>query len=434
MPQTLIKIPERGTAEISKSLWMTLAADSHFWSLVQRGIISADHPTATTVRLAAGCYVGRAVVAGGIAIELEEKIPGSLLALIRHASRADFRVQPLPSQSSAIGPLISLLADQFADSVSRYLSRGRQFVYRRERQTGALVGGKLHLTGTIRLRARGLRHLAEFEKNAVVFDTPVNRVITRALRELERIHRLMPLDSSTLARARSLALLFSDCRNTEVLFGARSGFIKLAAKYQADSSDSLMRDIMSLAGVLLAHESFEPATHDQGLLPRAWFLNLEGLFEAALRNILARIIGDNGSVRNGRSVPMPIFPEGAIHYGAHPDFVIWSSSPNCVIGDAKFKVPQEKVAPSDLYQILAHASAFAAKDAFLVYPHDSFEVYDLGVAATGTRLWLFKVDVRNLKSSLEQLLSLVLPTIAFDQQLPAVVPLVEAVPTIVVSG
>jgi 5-methylcytosine-specific restriction endonuclease McrBC regulatory subunit McrC len=411
MPQTLLRIPERGTVEISKSLWSTLATESQFWSLVDRGIVYVERSSATVFRLRGGPFVGRAIIGGQIALQLEEKVSGSLVALIRYASHTDFRIQLAPSQVSDIGPLISLLADQFTQSVTRYLSRGREFNYRTERHVGALIGGKLHMTGTIRLRVRGLSHLAEFEKSAIAFDTSLNQIILAALRELERINRLVPLEISMLAKARSLSLLFSDCRSKQVLFGARAEFIRLAAASHVIYSDPLIRDLTALSGILLSHESFEPSAARQNRAPRSWFLNLESLFELSTRNILTRMIGNAGSVQNGRNAPALIFKTGDAHYRAHPDFVLRTGGPTTVVGDAKFKLPNTTVEPSDLYQLIVHASAFDATEAFLLYPDDSFQSADLGVTNTGIRVRSFTVDLRNLPASLMQLLTLVAPGI-----------------------
>ena len=410
MLQTLVKVPERGAVAIPKSLCAKLTAAPEFWTLVERGIITLERPTPREAILRGGCFVGRANIGEEIAIELGEKVPGSIRSLLSYASRAHFRIHNLPSQATTIGPLISLLAEQFTDAVSRYLSRGREFSYRRERRVGVLIGGKIDITGTVKLRARGLRHLAQFEKNAVTFDVPTNRVILTALWELERINRLVPLQSETLARARSLATLFSDCRSSQVLFGARAGLITLALLREAAAfADPLLRDIMSLASILLSHESFEHAKASGRASPRSWFLNLESLFETAVRNALSAQIGKTGTVRNGRNIPAPIFLSSASHYRANPDFVIELNVGTCAIGDAKFKVPAQQADPGDIYQLLTHAAAFEAKEAFLVYPHDAFGVIDLGCSRTGTHVRLFTVDIRTLDLSMARLLPFLIP-------------------------
>lgn len=404
----VLKVPERGYIEVTRTQWNAISTDSHFWSLVQRGIFSVEQKASGTVRLSGHCYVGRAIIGSNIIIDLEEKIPGSLVSLIAHASQVDFRLQHTPSPTSPLGPLIGLLAHQYADAVSRYASIGRQFTYKRVRRVGSLIGGKLDVTGTARLQARGLRHLAQFEKNVLASDTPANCVILAALHELERIQQIIPIDHKTLARSRALAVLFSDCRNTEVLFGKRASLISLATAEQAKSRDPLLRDLMSLAGVILSHESFEHTVQTLGQTPRSWFLNLENLFETAVRNVLIEVLAKRATVQNGRVSPTSIFAHNSRAYKALPDLVIRSNDGICTIGDAKFKIAPDTAAPDDLYQLLVHASAFGAKTAFLVYPHDDFRVIDQGLATTGAHVYLVRVNLMKLKQSIETLVSVII--------------------------
>jgi 5-methylcytosine-specific restriction endonuclease McrBC regulatory subunit McrC len=407
MPLSVVKIPERGSMDLPNALWAEIQSNSHFRSLGQRGIFSVEWTSAGTTRLSGQCYVGRAIIGREIVLELEEKIPGSLVSLVTYASQMDFRLQPTASPSSPLGPLIELLANQYADAVSRYASRGRQFTYRRVRRIGSLIGGKLNVTGTTRLRARGLRHLAQFEKNELASDTPANCVILAALHELERIHRIIPINHKTLETSRALALLFSDCRTTQLTFGMRSSQIRLALVEQAKSPDPLVRDLMSLAGVILSHESFEHTHNIIGQTPRSWFLNLEILFETAVRNLFSAVLSKRATVQNGRASPGSIFALNPLAYKALPDIIIRTREGTCTIGDAKFKIPPKTAAPADMNQLLVHASAFGAKTAFLVYPDDSFKVIDLGIAATGTQVYLFILNLNQLRQSVESLVSVI---------------------------
>jgi 5-methylcytosine-specific restriction endonuclease McrBC regulatory subunit McrC len=411
MPPVVLKIPERGSVDVPGAVWRAIDSDPHFWSLVERGVFSVEHRSAGGIRISAGCYVGRAIVGPDIVLELNEKIPGSLASLMAHATRINFRLERAPSPSSPLGPLISLLADQYVDAVSRYATRGRKFTYRRVQQVGSLIGGKINLAGTVQLRACGLRHLAQFEKNSIGFDTPANCVIFAALRELERIQRLIQIDQKTLARSRALAVFFSDCRNTEVLFGARTSLILNAAIERGKTRDPLLSDLMSLAGVILSHESFEHTGQSSGRVPRSWFLNLESLFERAVRNLLAEEFAHSAIVQNGRTTPTSIFIRNPLLYKALPDFVIRAGDSLCIIGDAKFKLVQQMVAPDDLYQLLVHAAAFGARTAFLVYPHDSFEVADQGIAATGAQVYRFTVNIAKLKENIASLVAIIRPAL-----------------------
>lgn len=71
------------------------------------------------------------------------------------------------------------------------------------------------------------------------------------------------------------------------------------------------------------------------------------------------------------------------------------------IGDVKYKVWEDYPDEHDLYQLLVHASAYDAKCAFLVYPHDTWIIRDLGVAATGCRTWIVGIDITNMGAGLK---------------------------------
>lgn len=395
-PLQVIRVPERGTVDLTIAAWRDVSRSPVFWSLVERGVVTVEQLRGGRVRLTGGCYVGRSRIADGLVLELHEKVSGSLAALLHFASGTDFRVEHVPGPSSELGPLIALLVTHFVEAVRRYAARGRLFEYEKLSMKGSLVGGRLDMTRTARLRARGLRHLAAFDKNAVTFDLPINRTVLAALREVERIGRLIQLPRDVVARVRTMALLFDDCRNAEVLFGARAEAARKAEKLAESVSDKALADMLALAAIILAHESFEHDTPLGGTAPRSWFLNLESLFERAVRGTMRAMLGSAGTVVAGRSSPPPIFPPRSDAFRANPDLVVHHAATTPCIGDVKYKQWNRLPGASDVYQLLVHASAFAATRAFLVFPADDFEVQVLGDAVTGARASVYGVDVRNL--------------------------------------
>src|ERR1035441_400348 len=93
MMATTIQVAERGVTEVSKGLWQSLSASEAFWALVERGILSVKHASRRSVQLLGGCYVGRAQIATDIILDLHEKVEGSLVSLMLHAARGDFRLE-----------------------------------------------------------------------------------------------------------------------------------------------------------------------------------------------------------------------------------------------------------------------------------------------------------------------------------------------------
>lgn len=398
-----IRVPERGFADVPSEVWARLALHPAFWRLCEQGIVSVSRPSRGQMRLHGGCFVGKALV-GDVAIEVHEKIDGALRALLGYATHSAFRVEREAAPASELGDLAPILVKQFLDAVSGYASRGREFQYTSERHSGSLVGGRLDITQSLKLRARGLRHLLVFHKNTLSYATSLNRVVLAALREVEKLARVVPIPQGDVARARGFSLLFSDCRDAEVLFGPRDNLVRLAQEVaDSRSATPVQADLASLAGVLLAHESFELSA-STGAAPRAWFLNLETLFEAAVLAV-TRDLGKGAiSVSHGRKDPLPIFSGSTSDFRANPDLVIRSDGKTLVVGDVKYKTWDGTAGQSDVYQLLVHAATFAAPAAFLVFPDERFAQRSMGMSATGQSTELFAVNVRNLDADLRRLL------------------------------
>src|SRR6185312_13158755 len=107
----------------------------------------------------------------------------------------------------------------------------------------------------------------------------------------------------------------------EILYRERSYFATEALRIAESERDELIRDMMSLASVMLSHESFDTSTGRPAGLPRTWFLNLETLFESAVRNVLGEVCTQVSVFRGGASF-QAIFNKEQREYRANPDIVI----------------------------------------------------------------------------------------------------------------
>ena len=158
-------------------------------------------------------------------------------------------------------------------------------------------------------------------------------------------------------------------------------------------------ELLALAAVLLGHRGFELEEPTGRLLPRTWFLDLEDLFEASVRQVLTSLVEDDVSVQTGADLRVRIFPASET-YRAEPDIVIYPSGGPPWIGDVKYKDWAGGVVQPDVYQLLVHASAYQANECFLVFPSDTFSEPDLGPSSVGPRVQLFAVDVRRMNEDL----------------------------------
>lgn len=400
--RNVIAVPERGEVEVPWTVWKQMESVTSFRLLLDRGVLAASLLPGGSVRLRGSCYVGRAQC-GDMVLEIQEKINGALVSLLRHATHEAFRVERADAPVSELGDLNALLVHQFLASVTAYASQGRNFLYTVKRQTGSLVGGRIDITKSVQLWARGLRHLLVFDKNMVTYNTPVNRIVLAALREVERLSRLVRIRQDDVVRARGLAMLFADCRDSEILFGRRAAFVDQAHALLNAPLPGPVRDTVALASVVLAHESFEHSSEHPAAVPRTWFLNLEALFETAVRNVLAEKLRPIRRISRGGDHSRQVFARVTGEYTAHPDLVVSGAGGIEAVGDVKYKTWDGSAASGDVYQLLVHAAAFECRHAFLVFPSDRFEVRHLGCSATGCDVKFFTVDVRNLHRDAESL-------------------------------
>ena len=402
MTERTLLIKERGQTDVSRDVWVTLSEDRNFRRLLETGVVAVSLLPSGRVRLQGACYVGRARCAH-VDIDLQEKVPGALEALLPYATSATFRVERVPRAASDVGSLIGLLIEQFLAAASTYTSRSREFTYVRERMFGSLAGGRIDVAKSLVLRARGLGHLLAFDKDVVTLSTPLNRVVLAALIEVERLAHIVDIRSAITTRARGLALLFADCRDTQVLFGDRSHLARLANDVAVSHQLPQESDVAALASVILARQSFESRTETGSRVPRSWFLNLESLFERAVITVLRETVAAGTSVFRGGERPQPVFRRSASKYRAHPDIILNSDGGQVTVGDVKYKNWAGTASPSDLYQILVHTSAFCGTTSFLVFPHDEYLALPLGEAATGSITWIFCLDIMDFANSIARM-------------------------------
>lgn len=392
-----VRVPERGTVELHREHWTILRRAAEFWKLVTAKIIAVEQSGREAVQLRGGSHVGRAYI-DGLLLEIHEKVPGATAALMA-ATSPRLRRQHIESPTTELGRLVTVLVQAFVDEVRTYAGNGRDWRYDEEHEVGPTIGGRLDVRGTIALRARGQQHLAAFHRPTVSRVTSTNRIVLAALREIEVLAGIQRISEADITAARGLAVLFEDCLDTEVL--SRSSLLTEQAAELADSAAPGREDLLSLAALLLSHQSLQPEQPLIGTAPVAWFVNLEALFERVVLSSLRKATPRGVRTSKGVSQDLPVFPDTG-QLEAQPDLVI-GVRPAAAVGDVKYKTWKGQASPRDLYQLLVHAATFETREAFLVYPSDAFDVVDLGVATTGCRTRLFAVDVRDVEEGARRL-------------------------------
>ena len=219
-----VKVVERGQTKIAQATWNALASQADFWRLIDQKIISTTQLSPTQFQLNGSCFSSVASYSQPPSSRSARKSTVHLRHFLNTPHLMPFESKSTTLQPMRSGPLLSLLIRQFLLMLRAYVSRGRQFHYSTKRLRGSLVGGRIAITETIGLRARGLQHLVAFDRPVLTHVTPKNRIVAAAISEVERVADIIYLQPADLASARGLSILFEDCKDFEVLFGSRAVF------------------------------------------------------------------------------------------------------------------------------------------------------------------------------------------------------------------
>jgi hypothetical protein len=387
----IVSVPERGSVEIGAQEWAQLSGDINFWRLIESKIIQAEASNSGRWRLKGTCYVGRALI-GQLVLEIAEKFAGAFDTLVGLGALKAPKIAHTPSPIAPSTGSTAVLISLFIRAVRSYLSGFKKVSYVDVSDAGTIVGGRLDVTRTIRLRAKGMAHQVAFDRSVLTADLPFNRCIFAALREVERLARITQIPLSDVASARALRAALSECLPSVLL--AQPGELARVAAHEASLRHARpeVSDVISLAGAVLDAAGFGGVQNWHRRVERSWFINLESFFEEAIRNVLRECLGPTFIVRSAQERPA-IFDSNLGRYRANPDVVIASETHGTVaIADAKYKDFTDWPIPSDVHELLAHAAAYGAPKAFFFYPDDKeFTVRTLGTSVTNCKVWAFGV-------------------------------------------
>ena len=130
-------------------------------------------------------------------------------------------------------------------------------------------------------------------------------------------------------------------------------------------------------------------------IPRSWFLNLQTIFEEAIRNAIRDSLAPAMTVEPARNRP-PLFSRQPDRYRANPDVIIAATQTPLAIADAKYKDYSGWPDQSDIFELVAHAAAYGVHTALIFYPEDGgYSVRDLGPSATNCHVWIFGITFDN---------------------------------------
>ena len=359
-------------------------------------------------------YVGQAR-SSDVELQIVEKQPGSLLSLIKAATGAELRIEAVDSPEGVFDVVSKRLMGVFADAAGRYIAERRVPRYAYRDAASPALSGSLDMASTIRLHATGRRTLFAYKQGFVVRDEPLDRLVLAGLCELDRAGPVLGLDAQTLYDARWFAGALEAVRDERFISTPTPDFLAIADALEQDQTTSDEDvDLARLAAVALLHQGFDPGQTGAGAVPRAWFVDLERLFEQAVRRTLGELLEDD-DVDRGEQYERRMF-SGLDTSRTNPDVVVHRDGRTRFVGDVKYKNLGEgapgggdasdeqtgKASRSDLYQLLVHTASLQAERAFLVYPGEYYACQHLGRSATGSETWTVQVRVLRLENDLRR--------------------------------
>jgi len=414
---SVVAVTERRRRRLTDAEHDLVERSEGFWALAEAGYVSYRRGGHGIREVVGHKYVGRAVI-GGLELRICEKAPGTVNALIATATGAELRIHESESPATDFDVVSRHLMGEFVSAAGRYVAERRRPRYKYESARGPVLAGSIDLARTVLLQTQGRLGTFAYEQGQVVRDEPLDRLVLAGLDELDRAAHALNLPGRTMYEARWLSGALEEVRDGRYTRTSRETFLEVADELdRAAETQHGDHDLAKLAAIALLHRGFE---HRRGLderVPRAWFLDLEGLFEQAVRETLRTVMSPK-EVDHGEGFERRMFQGGTDLSRTYPDLVLHEGAAVIAAGDVKYKTlaatlddeveaePRRKrEGRPDLYQLLLHAASLSASVAFLVYVADAdYGSRYLGISATGCATWAAEVRPCHLAEDLERFL------------------------------
>lgn len=364
-----------------------------------RPVFSWSRPT----RLKAKSYVGviqlpRTTIEILPKVEADDaRVRSNLLYMLTVAGRVPFRERDLASLATAKMPLLEALMAIFSRRLVDELRRGAERGYRRLRQDSVVIRGKL-LVGLSEKKRPGRTDLWVVDRDELVVDTVLNRILKRACRLLLRLTRI-PATQSAL---RESLLYYADVTD-RVVSSADFESVSL------DRNSARFEPLLTFARLVISGASPSPMGGKEQTF--SLLFPMDRLFEDFVGRFLLRHAQELGMRHRdielqgrGRRRHLLRSNDGELHYRLKPDILIHREGAPRVLVDTKWKAldpsySHDGVAQGDIYQMYAYAVHYGCSEAVLLYPAvDGVSARSLAFvgppAPLGTRIRVAFMDVR----------------------------------------
>ena len=335
--------------------------------------------TSNKYRLKPGSIVG-ALETEGLSVLIEPKIGiPQLLSLACYAMGVykpqeqhlfDFQKDHAPPDALALA-LIS--------AARRAFGRGLQRGYLIEEEALHTVRGRIRFDEQIR-RRYSIPLPVELQFDEFTEDILANQLVKAAAVRL----RQMTLNS--LEARRGLGWIAAILENVSLIKFSRRN----TPEVSFDRLNEHYRHVIGLARLILLHSGFESFRGD--VRANGFLIDMNKLFQEFVFQALRERLRDSESILRAET---DVYLDVNRKVRMLPDLSLWEGSKVCTfVGDAKYKnLTDGKVPNSDLYQLLAYATAFDLPCGLLIYAEDIAGERTFTVERGGKRLETFSLSL-----------------------------------------
>ena len=364
-------------------------------------------------------FLGLIPINDGVAIEVRSRVPVAnlerLLLLTPQYSPEILRdrLRNFGLSSVSLPSLLDLLATRLLDAVKEVRAEGLHYWYVQRSQFGSSPTGRIRPFESAKLQASTGRRLAiassAFERT---FDTAPNRCLRLALRHLHDVYRGMRNREGARGIASQLAieegyLAVAKLDHTQHFLA--DALVK--APQLLPSTKSSYSAALSVAKMVLQHESVNIRSQTSDVSLSSVLVNMEDVFEGYLRAVLDKHLSGrrcsvlDGNLNEPAGAARLLFDDGTKSNRVTPDVVLTKLSPQVsteFIIDAKYKPPQSVPDRDDLNQVLVYGLVYGCKRVALAYPRRRATEPNLLLIGKVAGIEIFKVCVDLSAPDLQQ--------------------------------
>ncbi|GHH46484.1 5-methylcytosine restriction system specificity protein McrC [Streptomyces candidus] len=304
-----------------------------------------------------GPYAGTIAFNDKFSVTIDELVPGTVAACLAISSSGRKQNSQKSSHGDRVAPIVAI-ALEFLRTLEGEILGSLRKEYVTVTSQSNRPRGRISVRETVlHLWAKGRTDHVVTRSRVLTEDTPVNRYLLAASIRAERLLRHFPDERRSIQKC------------IHALSGAEVYAQPSFPMNLSEADQSLLRSLR-IAEALLSGVPFRSQQH--GEAPFSAWVNVDRVFEEAVRETCHRVAPASATVTDGKSQRIKIFhardgEPSAIAKRADPDIVVQHHGKIGLL-DAKYRISGERVTEDELYQLIAHIGAFSADAGALVAP------------------------------------------------------------------